>query len=171
MIEKEDAKKVAEVLGNNLIGVSHDSNNFQKLPDGFWGYFARGHDKKGTFGIILTYSENEKDVDELIKMYESWVEKNKTKELKKRNKGDMEGLSGLIKILVLQPLRQALGLVPLVKLKSGTANTNVLFFKDRILALVQKQNMSRFDSGLLKIFKNVRKVLARGRCPPRPSDI
>ena len=80
MIEKEDAKKIAEVLGNNLIGVSHDSNNFQKLPDNYWGYFARGHDKKGTFGIILTYSENEKDVDELIKMYEDWVQKNKTKE-------------------------------------------------------------------------------------------
>ena len=80
MIEKEDAKKVAEVLGNNLIGVSHDSNNFQKLPDSYWGYFARGHDKKGTFGIILTYSENEKDVDELIRMYEDWAQKNKTKE-------------------------------------------------------------------------------------------
>ena len=79
MIRKEDAKKVVEVLGNNLIGVSHDSNNFQKLPDSYWGYFARGHDKKGTFGIILTYSENEKDVDELIKMYEDWAQKNKTK--------------------------------------------------------------------------------------------
>ena len=79
MIEATDAKKVVEVIGNNLIGVSHDSNNFQKLPDSFWGYFARGHDKKGTFGVILTYSEEEKDVDELIKMYEKWVEKNKTK--------------------------------------------------------------------------------------------
>ena len=78
MIEKEDAKKVTEVIGNNLIGVSHDSNNFQKLPDSFWGYFARGHDKKGSFGIFLTYSEKEKDVDDLIKMYESWVEKNKS---------------------------------------------------------------------------------------------
>ena len=80
MIDKEDAKKVAEVMGNNLIGVSHDSKNFQKLPDSFWGYFARGHDKKGAFGIILTYSENEKDVDDLITMYEAWVEKNKTRE-------------------------------------------------------------------------------------------
>jgi hypothetical protein len=79
MIEHNDAKKVVEVIGNNLIGVSHDSNNFQKLPDSFWGYFARGHDTKGTFGVILTYSEEEKDVDELIKMYEKWVEKNKTK--------------------------------------------------------------------------------------------
>ena len=79
MIEQSDAKKVVEVIGNNLIGVSHDSNNFQKLPDSFWGYFARGHDKKGTFGVILTYSENDDDVDELIAMYEKWVEKNKTK--------------------------------------------------------------------------------------------
>ncbi len=81
MIEQSDAKKVVEVIGNNLIGVSHDSNNFQKLPDSFWGYFARGHDKKGTFGVILTYSENGKDVDELIAMYEKWVEKNKTEKI------------------------------------------------------------------------------------------
>lgn len=77
MIEKEDAQKVTEVIGNNLIGVSHDSKNFQKLPDSFWGYFARGHDKKGVFGVILTYSENSQDVDNLIQMYEEWVAKNK----------------------------------------------------------------------------------------------
>jgi len=81
MIEANDVKKVLEVIGNNLIGVSHDSNNFQKLPDSFWGYFARGHDTKGTFGVIVTYSEEGKDVDELIKMYEKWVEKNKPKEV------------------------------------------------------------------------------------------
>jgi hypothetical protein len=80
MIEKEDAKKVTEVMGNNLIGVSHDSNNFQKLPDSFWGYFARGHDKKGAFGVILTYSEKIEDVDNLMKMYEEWVAKNKKPE-------------------------------------------------------------------------------------------
>ncbi len=80
MIEQNDAKKVIEVIGNNLIGVSHDSNSFQKLPDVFWGYFARGHDKKGAFGVIVTYSENNQDVDDLIKMYEKWVNKNKTKE-------------------------------------------------------------------------------------------
>jgi len=57
MIEHIDAKKVVEVIGNNLIGVAHDSNNFQKLPDSFWGYFARGHDTKGTFGVIVTYSD------------------------------------------------------------------------------------------------------------------
>jgi len=80
MINQIDAKKVVEVIGNNLIGVSHDSNNFQKLPDSFWGYFARGHDVKGTFGVIVTYSENANDVDDLIKMYEEWVSKNKSKE-------------------------------------------------------------------------------------------
>lgn len=79
MIEQTDAKKVVEVIGNNLIGVSHDSKNFQKLPDSFWGYFARGHDHKGTFGVIITYSENGNDVDELIKIYEEWVNKNKSK--------------------------------------------------------------------------------------------
>lgn len=77
MIEKEDAKKVAEVIGNNLIGVSHDSNNFVKLPDSFWGYFARGHDKKGAFGVIVTYSEKKEDVDNLIATYQEWVAKNK----------------------------------------------------------------------------------------------
>lgn len=78
MIEKEDAKKVVEVIGNNLIGVAHDSNNFVKLPDSFWGYFARGHDKKGAFGVIITYSESKQDVDNLIASYEEWVSKNKT---------------------------------------------------------------------------------------------
>ncbi len=80
MIEQEDAKNVAEVIGHNLIGVAHDANNFQKLPDSFWGYFARGHDPKGAFGVIVTYSEDEKDVDDLIKMYEEWVAKNKNPE-------------------------------------------------------------------------------------------
>ena len=77
MIEQTDAKKVVEVIGNNLIGVSHDSNSFQKLPDSYWGYFARGHDKKGAFGVIVTYSEDAKDVDSLINIYEEWVSKNK----------------------------------------------------------------------------------------------
>lgn len=80
MIEKADAQKVTEVIGNNLIGVSHDGKNFHKMPDTFWGYFARGHDKKGTFGVILTYSENSEDVDNLIQMYEDWVAKNKKPE-------------------------------------------------------------------------------------------
>ncbi len=80
MIDAADAKKVVEVIGNNLIGVSHDSANFIKLPDSFWGYFARGHDAKGKFGVIVTYSEDGEDVDEIIKMYEEWAKKNKTKE-------------------------------------------------------------------------------------------
>ena len=80
LIEKKKKKKVTEVIGNNLIGVSHDSNSFAKLPDSYWGYFARGHDAKGTFGVIVTYSEDGKDVDELIKMYEEWAAKNKPKE-------------------------------------------------------------------------------------------
>ena len=79
MIEQIDAKKVVEVIGNNLIGVSHDSSSFAKLPDSFWGYFARGHDTKGTFGVIVTYSEEGKDVDEIIKMEEEGAAKNKTK--------------------------------------------------------------------------------------------
>lgn len=77
MIEQHDAKKVVEVIGNNLIGVSHDSNSFQKLPDNYWGYFARGHDSKGAFGVIVTYSEDPKDVDSLIKMYGQWADRNK----------------------------------------------------------------------------------------------
>ncbi len=78
MIEKESAKKVLEVIGNNLIGVSHDGKNFAKLPDAYWGYFARGHDSKGAFGVIVTYAEDGKDVDDLIGMYEEWVKKNKS---------------------------------------------------------------------------------------------
>ena len=77
MIEKQNAKKVIETLGNNLIGVSHDSGSFEGLPDKYWGYFARGHDSKGVFGVIVTYSEDAKDVDDLIKMYEQWTSKNK----------------------------------------------------------------------------------------------
>ena len=45
----------------------------------FGDILLRGHDKKGTFGVIVTYSEEGKDVDELIKMYEEWAAKNKTK--------------------------------------------------------------------------------------------
>ena len=68
MIEQSDAKKVVEVIGNDLIGISHEAKSFERLPDSFWGYFARGHDTKGTFGVIVTYSEKGEDVDELIKM-------------------------------------------------------------------------------------------------------
>lgn len=77
MIDPKDAKDVAETLGNNLIGVAHDSKNFEKLPDNYWGYFARGHDANGAFGVIITYSEDKEDVDALISMYEEWAERNK----------------------------------------------------------------------------------------------
>ena len=33
MIEQDDAKKVVEVIGNNLIGVSHDSSSFAKFNE------------------------------------------------------------------------------------------------------------------------------------------
>jgi len=77
MIESKDAENVLDTIAKNLIGVSKNQVNFQKLPDTFWGYFARGHDQKGKFGVIVTYSENSDDVDNLIRMYEEWVKKNK----------------------------------------------------------------------------------------------
>ena len=78
MIEAGDATKVVETIAKNLIGVAKNNASFQKLPDTFWGYFAKGHDQKGKFGVIVTYSEEGSDVDDLIKMYEEWVSKNKT---------------------------------------------------------------------------------------------
>jgi hypothetical protein len=80
MIEIVDAVKVVEVISKNLDGISKNTSNFRKLPDTFWGYFAKGHDQKGKFAVILTYSEQGSDVDELLKMYEEWVTKNKTKQ-------------------------------------------------------------------------------------------
>lgn len=77
MLEKKDAQKVIEVIANNLYGVSKDTKNFEKLPDSFWGYYARGHDKNGKFGVIITYSEEGKDVDDLIAKYEEWLKQNK----------------------------------------------------------------------------------------------
>ncbi len=77
MIEAEDAVRVLDTVAKNLMGVSNNKSNFERLPDTFWGYFARGHDGKGKFGVIVTYSENGSDVDELIKMYEQWVAKSK----------------------------------------------------------------------------------------------
>jgi hypothetical protein len=75
-IESDDAIKVVEAIANNLISVSKNRQNFVRLPDNYWGYFARGHDNRDRkFGIILAYSEKESDVDELIKMYEGWVTK------------------------------------------------------------------------------------------------
>lgn len=80
MIESKDAENVVGTIAKNLMGVSKNQVNFQKLPDVFWGYFARGHDQKGKFGVIVTYSENGDDVDNLIQMYEEWVKKNKKQE-------------------------------------------------------------------------------------------
>jgi len=78
MIESNDAIKVVETISNNLISIANNKQNFAKLPDIFWGYFARGHDSKNRkFGVIVTFSEKETDVDELLKMYEQWVEKQK----------------------------------------------------------------------------------------------
>lgn len=77
MIEGKDAVRVLDTVAKNLMGVSNNKLNFERLPDTFWGYFARGHDGKGKFGVIVTYSENGGDVDELIKMYEQWVAKSK----------------------------------------------------------------------------------------------
>jgi len=77
MIEAEDAVRVLDTVAKNLVGVSNNKSNFERLPDTFWGYFARGHDGKGKFGVIVAYSENGSDVDELIKIYEQWVAKSK----------------------------------------------------------------------------------------------
>jgi hypothetical protein len=77
MIEAEDAVRVVDTAAKNLMGVSNNRSNFARLPDTFWGYFARGHDSKGRFAVIVTYSENASDIDELIKMYEQWVAKSK----------------------------------------------------------------------------------------------
>ena len=74
MIESNDAIKAVAIIANNLISVANNKQNFERLPDIFWGYFARGHDSKDRkFSVIITYSEKEGDVDELIKIYEHWV--------------------------------------------------------------------------------------------------
>ncbi len=78
MIEAEDSVRVLDTIAKNLMGVANNRSNFERLPDNFWGYYARGHNGKGRFGVIVAYSENGNDVDELIKMYEQWVAKNKT---------------------------------------------------------------------------------------------
>jgi hypothetical protein len=79
VLEPDDAIRIIDTISSNLIGVSKNKVNFAKLPDTFWGYFARGHDGKGKFAVIVTYSESGEDVDELIKIYERWVVKNKGK--------------------------------------------------------------------------------------------
>jgi hypothetical protein len=79
VLNPEDAIRVIDTISSNLIGVRNNKINFAKLPDTFWGYFARGHDGKGKFAVIITYSESGEDVDELIKIYERWVVENKSK--------------------------------------------------------------------------------------------
>jgi hypothetical protein len=79
MIETEDAIRVVDTVAKNLLGVANNRSNFERLPDTYWGYYARGHNSKGRFGVIVAYSEKDNDVDELIKMYEQWVAKNKTR--------------------------------------------------------------------------------------------
>ncbi len=78
MIEADDAAKVADALAKNLAGVALNKSNFARLPDKYWGYYAKGHDGKGKFAVIVTYSEEQGDVDELVKMYESWVAKSRS---------------------------------------------------------------------------------------------
>jgi hypothetical protein len=74
VIEPDDAVTALKTIANHLVDVSRNKKNFNRLPDIFWGYFARGHDNKDRkFGVIFTYSEREKDIDELIKMYEQWA--------------------------------------------------------------------------------------------------
>lgn len=52
--------------------------------------------------------------------------------------GDMGGAGGLIKILVINSLRRLFGILPRdAPYHDGTANTNLLFWKDRLLALVE----------------------------------
>lgn len=77
MIEKEDAVKVLQTVAENLLGVAGNPSNFQRLPDDYWGYYAKGHDKKGKFGVIVTYSEQGVDVEDLLIMYRDWADKNK----------------------------------------------------------------------------------------------
>jgi hypothetical protein len=42
MIESNDAIKVVETISSNLISIANNKQNFAKLPDIFWGCFARG---------------------------------------------------------------------------------------------------------------------------------
>jgi hypothetical protein len=79
MIEVDDAIKVVNTVAENLMGVAMNKSNFERLPDRYWGYFARGHDSKGKFGVIIAYSEDSDDIVHLIEMYQQWAVKNKTK--------------------------------------------------------------------------------------------
>ena len=37
MIEVEDAIRVVDTVAKNLMGVSNNRSNFERLPDTFWG--------------------------------------------------------------------------------------------------------------------------------------
>ena len=78
MIDVKDAANVMEVLARDLSGVAKNPASFRGLPDRYFGYYARGHDKNGQFGVIVTYSENAQDVDDLIETYKAWIKKNKS---------------------------------------------------------------------------------------------
>ena len=51
--------------------------------------------------------------------------------------GSMQGIGGLIKILVLSPLRKMFGVIPSSPLRDGTANTNILYWNRRLFCLVE----------------------------------
>jgi hypothetical protein len=58
------------------LAFANNKQNFEKLLDTLWGYFIRGYDSKNRkFAVIVTFSEKEGDVDELLRMYEQWIEK------------------------------------------------------------------------------------------------
>ena len=75
VVDSDDAKNVAAALAVHLRDVSADERNFERLPDSFWGYYARGHDSRGVFGVIVMYSEDERDIDDIMRMYETWAKK------------------------------------------------------------------------------------------------
>ena len=79
MLEANDAVRVVDTLAGNLAGVAKNPANFRGLPDGFWGYYARGHDGKGRFGVIVAYSEDPAAVDDLMGMYEEWIRKGRAR--------------------------------------------------------------------------------------------
>lgn len=78
-IESEGAKSVLAALSAHLKDVSANDGNFERLPGSYWGYYARGHDSAGVFGAIVLYSDEESDVDDIIKVYEAWVAKKQPK--------------------------------------------------------------------------------------------
>ncbi len=76
MLDRDDAKKVAEALAQELYGVSKNQKNFAGLPDKYWGYYARGRHKEGVFGMIVMYSESGDDIDNIMKQHEKWLSEN-----------------------------------------------------------------------------------------------